>query len=280
MVLEGEIGGGRGGGGATDGTPRCEGRRLPRVGVGGVEWGQINGSGRRYFFPKVPAGMTRRGTRCMLACLYECACVSMCVPALHVWSKGHIQTPASHRAGWGAAAPVPCAHSVSVCGLPALEKSDDSPRASTQLACWHQGCMKKMLKLLVTQLLWWTTNCDPHVRHHKSASSKTAICEGNLIALVWFLCFFLFFVGPAFISLKAAEPRGEQLKLTLNILHPYPSSLSPILISPLLQHLGMHRRRTCPHTCTHQPPNYNGCLWAHQLQWYIWLCLLNRCCGI
>lgn len=46
-------------GGATDGTPRCEGRRLPRVGVGGaggVEWGQINGSGRRYFSPKCQQG--------------------------------------------------------------------------------------------------------------------------------------------------------------------------------------------------------------------------------
>lgn len=35
-----------------------EGRR--RRESGGRGWGQINGCGRGYFFPKVPAGMTRR----------------------------------------------------------------------------------------------------------------------------------------------------------------------------------------------------------------------------
>lgn len=53
-----------GGGGATDGTPRCEGHWLPRVGEwkvggclgGGGKWGQINGSGRRYFSPKCQQG--------------------------------------------------------------------------------------------------------------------------------------------------------------------------------------------------------------------------------
>lgn len=141
---------------------------------------------------------------------------------------------------------------LSVCG----EESDDSPRASTQLVHRHQDCMKMMLKLLITQLLWLTTNCDCHVRRHKSASSKTAICEGNLIALIWFLCFF-FRPNLYFMNWKLPSQRQQNWNLSLI------SCIPPYHHSSPSQHLLFYNTYACTdgthaHTHAHTNP---------QLQW-------------
>lgn len=68
--------------GATDGTPRCEGRRLPWVGGGGrrVEWGPDKWEWEEAgFFPRSGSGDDEeRGTGCVYACLVV-ASVCVCV---------------------------------------------------------------------------------------------------------------------------------------------------------------------------------------------------------
>lgn len=69
---KGVVSGGLGWSGATDGTPRCEGRWLPRVGGGRGGVGADKWVWEGVLFPKVPAGMTRR-RRWGVDWLCECA---------------------------------------------------------------------------------------------------------------------------------------------------------------------------------------------------------------
>lgn len=158
---------------------------------------------------------------------------------------------------------------------------EDSPHPTTQ-PTQSKYASEMILELLITQLLWWTTNCDPHVRCHKSAWSKTAICEGNLIALVWgFSYVFFFFLTIAVFHISCTESCWAKSS-KIESYPQSPASPSPPWPPPSFFSStyactdGTHAR-----THAHKPL---------QLQWlpvntptppaYIRCSLLNRCCGI
>lgn len=205
-------------------------------GVGADKWRWEGG-----LFPKVPAGMTRRGTS-MWVCLHVCMSVPACAC---VKEEPYSDFSFSSSEVRSLCLSVSCPLCLSVCG----EVSDDSPRASKQLVHRHQDCMKMMLKLLITQLLWLTTNCDLHVRRYKSASSKTAICEGNLIALIWFLCFF---IQSCISCTESCWAEGSKFET-------YPQCpASLLIITPLFYNTYAWTDGTHAHTHAHTNP---------QLQW-------------
>ena len=189
---------------------------------------------------------------CMHPPAFLCMCACMCVRKAIFWLK--------HPIEWGEKHLLQCFMSAQYLSADSQHRSNDFLRASTQLVHWHRDCMKMMLQLLVTQL-WWTTNCDSHVRHHKSASSKTAICEGNLIALVWFLCCFWPSLYYMHWRLLSQEQQNWNLPSISRIPTHHHSLPSPSL---LIYNTYACTDGTHAHTHAHlmhtPTPSYDGCL--------------------